>query len=144
MTPFSDSELDHDADERALQGVRVLAADDEQLVLMVVSRMLARVGAEVVTAGSADEAEGLYLSRSAPFDVLLTDVVMPGRDGVALAHALRAHQPDLPVLFMSGWSSYTAADHGLPGPLLAKPFTVATLRDALVRAIAANRPGSTA
>jgi len=122
----------------SLKGSRVLVADDEPLVLSVVTRMLRRAQAEVTTTRSTDEAIQVFDARTTPFHLLLTDVVMPDGDGMHLARALRQRDPELAVVFMSGWSSYTDADRELSGPLLAKPFTSDALREAVLGALNAS------
>ncbi len=111
-------------------GVRILLVEDEDMVRKVAERALVRAGHQVVTA--RDGEEGLEKFRSdAPFDLLLTDVVMPGIDGPAMARALRGSAPDLPVLFMSGYAEGQlregidlAAAH-----FIAKPFSVREITD---------------
>jgi signal transduction histidine kinase/CheY-like chemotaxis protein len=102
---------------------RVLLVDDDDAVRRMTERMLARAGFAVVSAASGHEA--LALARSAgPFDLLLTDMVMPGMSGRELANLLVAETPDLPVLFTSGYH------HGTPAPgwqFVGKPFDRATL-----------------
>jgi CheY-like chemotaxis protein len=69
-----------------------------------------------------------------PFDVLVTDVVMPGMNGREVAAALRARQPDLPVLFVSGHSADALdlrPDQESRTDFLAKPFTRADLAERL-------------
>lgn len=116
---------------------RVLVVDDERLVLSVVMRMLRRADFNVVTASNAEDAEEAFNASSTPFDLVLTDIVMPGRDGVELAHRLRESHEDLPIVFMSGWSSYTSSGVPLPGPLITKPFTATALLATIERALPA-------
>lgn len=116
--------------------------DDERLVLSVVTRMLRRADFAVVTASNAEEAEDAFQASSTPFDLVLTDIVMPGRDGVELAHRLRESHQDLPIVFMSGWSSYTSSGVPLPGPLITKPFTATALLATIERALPAASASS--
>ena len=64
---------------------RILVVDDEADMLETCRRILVRRGHDVETAASGDEAEDV-LERS-PFELLITDLVMPGMDGIALARA---------------------------------------------------------
>ena len=73
----------------------------------------------------------MLAAEDRPFDLLLTDVVMPGMTGIELARRLLVLDPGLRVLFMSGYAEDMARSTSLPGPFLAKPFTP----DALVRAV---------
>lgn len=125
--------------ERASTGhhVRVLVVEDETMVRSLVERMLTEAGCDVVTQSSGDEALAWVRVNGMPFDVLLTDVVMPGVDGPTLARRLVEQRPGLRVVFMSGYSSASPEMFDLPGtPVvrLAKPFT----RDALVGAVQAQ------
>lgn len=80
---------------------RVLLVEDEFLIRITLSEALVDEGFEVVEAASGDEA--LRLVREQPgFDLLLTDIRLPGTDGHSVALAARERSPDLPVIFMSG------------------------------------------
>jgi PAS domain S-box-containing protein len=113
-------------------GETVLVVEDAPAVRVLASRMLQNGGYQVLEAGSGDEALRLA-AESAP-DVLLTDVVMPGMSGGDLADALRGVMPELPVVFMSGYSDDVVSRHGLLERRVAfveKPFTHATLLQAV-------------
>jgi CheY-like chemotaxis protein len=107
---------------------RILVVEDQAAVRDIAVALLERYGYRVTPA--AEPADALRrLEEGQPFDLLLTDVVMPGTNGVALAAAARAMRPDLRVLFMSGYTDDALLKHeGLqPGALLHKPFTPRTL-----------------
>jgi CheY-like chemotaxis protein len=104
--------------ERQADPATVLVVDDEPLVRRLVGWVLAEVGYHVLTAGGGAEALRLLTAHPGPFDLLLTDVDMPGMDGQALWAEAGPLQPGLPVLFMSG-----RPRPNLPGPLLLKPFS---------------------
>jgi signal transduction histidine kinase/CheY-like chemotaxis protein len=113
----------------------VLVVDDEPAVREIAARSLARHGYRVIQAtGGAEALE--RAEHDGPPDLLLTDLVMPGIGGVALARRLRERWPDLAVIFMSG---YSAADlrhqgvHDVQDELLVKPFSP----DRLVAAVGA-------
>jgi PAS domain S-box-containing protein len=115
-------------------GERVLLVEDEDAVRDVVLRLLQRSGYEVRDVGVPLEALDIFAAEPGRFDMLLTDVVMPGMSGTQLASRLRDVRPDLPVLFMSGYTAGPApGGHELPsnGSLLHKPFD----RDALLTAV---------
>ncbi len=83
-------------------GRRVLVVEDESFVREVLVEVLAGEGFEVTEAACGDEAAGL-IDRSCRFDLLLTDVHMPGRlNGLAVAAHARAQQPDLPIVVVTG------------------------------------------
>ena len=100
----------------------ILLLEDDELVRDVVERTLRRLGYEVTTAARPSQALALAGERS--FDLLMTDVVMPEMSGDAVAREIRKQRPDVPVVFMSG---YTAGVLDLDmGPLdvfASKPLT---------------------
>jgi CheY-like chemotaxis protein len=113
----------------------VVLVEDEPAVRAFVRRVLQRRGYRVLDAASADEALALLDAHDGEIRLLITDVIMPGMSGTALAERLRARHPHLPVLFTSGYTSTDIADRGvLPDEveLLEKPFTT----DALLRKVA--------
>lgn len=116
----------------------ILVVDDDEAVLRVACRILERVGYEVVSATGGEEAIGKFEEPDRAFDLLLTDVVMPGMSGRILAERLKEKDPELPVLFMS---AYTEDDVILKGirvadmNFLPKPFTIEGLADAVEDAL---------
>lgn len=116
---------------------RILLVDDDPLLLHVLTQILALLGHEVTSA--ADGRQALARLRCEPFDVILTDVLMPEADGLELIrHAARDH-PHLPVIAMSGGSSRVPGAEGLQlarrlgaKAVLAKPFGAPELRETIV------------
>ncbi|WP_127507922.1 response regulator [Actinoplanes solisilvae] len=121
------------AGSAAGKGGRVLLVEDEDGVRDIVCRILRRAGYEVHAA--ADPAEALRLvGAGLHMDVLVSDVIMPGMSGTQLAAEIRRSRPDLPVLFMSGYTSGPApGGQEIPpdAPLLHKPFQTDKLLSAL-------------
>jgi PAS domain S-box-containing protein len=109
--------------------LRVLAVDDDALVLMGTSAMLAELGHEVVEAYSA--AEALEKLRAGErVDLVLTDQAMPGMTGVQLAAAIEGEWPGLPVLLATGYAELPeGAGRGLQR--LTKPFDDGALAAAI-------------
>ncbi len=105
----------------------ILVVEDEDSLRTLVTRILGGFGYTVVTAATAGEALEILEETEVPFDLLLTDVVLPGgMQGSDLARSLHFSQPELPVLYMSGYTrdAITHAgrlDEGVN--YLAKPFT---------------------
>jgi PAS domain S-box-containing protein len=120
-------------------GLRILFVDDDPLVVSGTIGMLEELGHETVHAVSTGEEALALLRGDRPFDLLLTDHVMPGMSGVALAGAARALRPGLPVVIASGFTELEALT-GAPWPRLRKPYS---LND-LAAALAAVRPAGTA
>ena len=93
-------------------GARILLVEDEDAVRRTTARILTERGYKVIDADSGDAALAAFERASMPFDILLTDVVMPGQlQGPALAKELSRRAPDLGVIFMSGYAN-EAAVHG--------------------------------
>ncbi len=89
-------------------GLRVLLAEDEELIAELFAETLAADGHDVVVAGDGREALQLFAAAEAKgksFDIVVTDVRMPRMDGVTLANRLRSAHPDLPVVLVSGYAS---------------------------------------
>jgi two-component system cell cycle sensor histidine kinase/response regulator CckA len=85
---------------------RVLLVEDEDMVRKVLSRMLTGRGLQVFAAASGAEALALFdASADEPFDLLVTDLMMPDGGGLSVARALNEKSPGLKVLFVSGYSS---------------------------------------
>ena len=83
-------------------GQRLLLVEDNISVRQTFERLLKRLGYDVTTAASAEEAEGLALTQS--FPLLLTDMMLPGLSGADLAERLRQRYPRLQVILMSGYT----------------------------------------
>ena len=114
----------------------VLLVEDENLVRRTLRAMLEALGYDVLAAVNADDAVREFAQHGESIDLLMTDVVMPGPTGRELAANLRALRPDLPVLFISGYTDAPPPD--APGNgFLQKPFTPrvleARIRDLLGR-----------
>ncbi|MCX4245967.1 ATP-binding protein [Paraliomyxa miuraensis] len=121
-----------------LQGIRVLAADDEPVILRVVERACLRNGATVTCVRGTAEAEQAL--RDQPFDVVLLDVRMPAGGGPEVFRTIVADHPGLVrhTVFMSGDVSSAMTDvigRGHAG-VIDKPFDLDTLLDAIERALA--------
>ena len=121
----------------------VLVVEDEVHVQRLVTKALTRQGYTVVSAESAAEAITLAADERQPIDLVLTDIVMPEMNGVAMAEAIRARNPGLRVIFMSGYTDDEIVRRGLLDAemiFLQKPFTVGTL-SRTVRDVLDARPG---
>ena len=117
------------ADRRVAQ--RLLVVDDEVAVRRLLGTVLRRQGFDVQEAPNGRIALELVEQTPEPFDLVVSDVVMPELDGREFGRRLRVTRPDLPVLFVSGYSPEEMADHGGEleegVTLLAKPFSVEQL-----------------
>lgn len=105
----------------------ILIVDDYEYVFHVVARMLRKAGYRVTATMSARDALALIQSGSPKIDLLLTDIRMPEFSGPELARAARLADPDLPLVFMSGYTDYDELIAPFSSCLLQKPFTMQTL-----------------
>lgn len=112
----------------------VLVVDDEDMIRALVRSVLESIGCRVIEADCASTALSLAETSPETIDLLVTDVRMPGPSGLELARELRGRQPDLPVVFISGYSGESPVECS-PTPIteyLAKPFAlprfIATIR----------------
>jgi CheY-like chemotaxis protein len=104
----------------------ILLVEDEDVVRQLVRDVLGRAGYTVMECRNGAEAEFMASNFGGTIHLLITDVVMPGRSGRELAKALRVSRPQIPVLFMSGYTDNAIAHHGVIDAdveFLEKPFT---------------------
>jgi CheY-like chemotaxis protein len=109
----------------------VLVVDDEPEIRKLVGAMVTQFGYSVLTADSGDHALTVYSHHKAPIELLITDVVAPGMSGPMLADKLSAIQPDLKVLYISGYDNTHVVQKYVVEKghvLLSKPFTMEELR----------------
>jgi len=108
----------------------ILLAEDEDVVRIIARDILRECGYRVIETPGPAEALAACRNGVGTFDLLLTDVVMPGKTGVALYEELTAERPGLRVLFMSGYTDQAVMQQGIIGkgaPFIQKPFTPTSL-----------------
>jgi len=118
----------------------VLIVDDEPAVLKVTARLVRQLGYHVQTAERGVEALDIIRHEPNTISLLLTDVLMPGMNGVELVAQVRAINPEIRVLYMSGYTADALASSPIDetsAALLLKPFSRDTMADALRGALAA-------
>ncbi|MBW1733567.1 MAG: response regulator [Deltaproteobacteria bacterium] len=123
-------------------GEHILVVEDEQSLRKLMETMLSRLGYKVSVAVNGGEALLLVEEKGLKPDLILTDVVMPNMSGRELVDRLQRNQPDLKVLYMSGYTDNAIVHHGVlePGtPFIQKPFT---LRDIAEKVQAVLRGGA--
>ena len=126
-------------------GAEVLLVEDEPAVRSLVREVLVRQGYHVLEASNAREALELSEDRLEGIDLLLTDLVMPGLSGADLGRELQQAKPDLPVIYITGYSEGALNARGLLGSdyrLLLKPFKAADLIDRVAEALEPRRAGA--
>src|SRR5262249_3941805 len=104
----------------------LLVVEDEAAVRGLMDRTLKALGYTVVTASSGDEALARLASGNGPIHLLVTDVVMPGSRGRALAETVAPGYPGVPPLSISGSAGEALGKRGLPtgASLLDKPYSI--------------------
>lgn len=108
----------------------IMFVEDEQAIRLVAHRVLKRTGYEVLLASSGEEAMEVGKAHKGAIDLLVTDVVMPGMNGRALAEHWERIHPESAVLLTSGHTEDTLVQQGLGAgefAFLSKPYTVDVL-----------------
>jgi len=122
------------------RGQHILYIDDDEAQLFLIKRMLERWGYRV--SAYLEQGEALDALRAGErFDMVVTDLNMPGMSGLEVARALRAARPDVPVIVVSGYITdtlRTQAEAAGVRELISKPHEVEELRDAVQRHLAAR------
>ena len=107
---------------------RILVAEDDSTVQSFVARALTRDGHTVTPVDDGLQALGAL--DDADFDLLITDIVMPGLDGIGLALKVTRDRPALPILLMTGYAAEQQRAHNLDEIIfgvVSKPFTLEQL-----------------
>lgn len=111
----------------------ILSVEDNDDVRELVESVLATAGFRVISAPDAEAAIGL-LEGDQPIDLLLTDIVMPGMNGMALARIARRMRPNLRVLYTSGYWPHIVLEPD-DRALVRKPYVPSQLIDRLRRSL---------
>jgi CheY-like chemotaxis protein len=122
--------------EKAQGTETILLVEDDEAVRSVARRALARFGYQVLSASRGLEALEVAASYKGTIDLLLTDIMMPGMNGVEVAAAVSRLRPGLLVFFMSGYADQDLVRQGLLEPgthFLQKPFTPQELAERIRR-----------
>lgn len=126
-------------EEEGLTG-GVLVVDDEPTLLRAYSRALKGAGHRVTTASDGPTAVELF--KTGQFDVVISDIAMPGMDGIQLLRALRQHDLDVPVVLVTGnpdvRTALEAVEHGVMRYLV-KPVELPELQEVVSRAVQLHR-----
>ncbi|MFI5096437.1 MAG: PAS domain S-box protein [Candidatus Acidiferrales bacterium] len=115
-----------DSVEKLCGSESILLVEDAEPLRKLEQTILEASGFHVLSAGNGEEALKVAARFGSTFDLLLTDVVMPGMNGRALAEQLTPRQPGMKVLYISGYADSFIAGHRVLDPemhLLHKPFT---------------------
>ena len=125
----------------AVRGLRILLVDDDEAVRTVVAEQLRDAGSVVEAVASGEEALAAAEGAKSPFDVVLSDYAMPGLNGIETVQALRARQPGIGAVVMTGYADEeTVGALGEGVMLVRKPVPL----EDLLRVLASRRPKSIA
>ena len=116
---------------------RILIAEDDPAVRQFVARALIHDGHEVHTAG--DGLQAIEDLGENTYDLLITDIVMPGLDGIALALKAAKEYPDMAILMMTGFAAERQRAHNLDAlihEVVPKPFSLKQICEAAAEALA--------
>jgi DNA-binding NtrC family response regulator len=116
----------------------ILLVEDEPFVREATCNILQHAGFEVLSAEDAQKATQIYEECNRAIDLVMTDMVLPGRSGQQLGEDLRKHSPEVAVLVTSGYGN---AEYELEAPeshtyFLAKPYSRRTLLDKIEKILA--------
>jgi len=114
----------------------ILVADDEEMILHLVSGILKSAGHDTVEAHNGLEAVSLFRSYPKRFDLVITDLKMPTMDGFQAVKLIRETRPAMKIICMSGYSEAFPSDV----VCLAKPFLPRNLIEAVEKTLAVQRP----
>jgi CheY-like chemotaxis protein len=118
---------------------RILLVEDDPAVREFVRRALAHNGHDVIAAADGLEALDLLGADDGELDLMLSDIVMPGMDGIALSQRVSESMPSLPILLMSGYAAERQRAHNVDSIIhrvIRKPFTLREICDAVDEALA--------
>ncbi len=140
VTPLTVQATSADLPAPSIRG-SILLVEDNDRIAEVAIELLQDIGLDCVWAQDAEEALAKLDASDSAFDLVLTDVVMPGMSGIALARAISVRWPDLPVILTSGYSDDLTTGHGGDFDMIQKPYHRNVLMSAIKRHLV---PGRTA
>ncbi len=118
-------------------GPLILLVEDESVVREVTRQVLEHAGYQVLESDGPREAIRLAEAHTGRIALLLSDVVMPGMNGIDLAHRIQKTQPWLATVFMSGYANPVVLQQAEPlSSYIQKPFTVEALLAGVAEALA--------
>src|SRR5579884_3132157 len=129
----------------AVPGWRILVVDDEENLNWSLVHSLRKDG--YAAQGTASGQEALRLLAEAPYDCVISDVMMPGMDGFELLQWIRAHRPATRVLMMTAFGSPTTRQEAINAGVVAyleKPFDLRSLKRELSRMAQGPAPATNA
>ncbi len=120
--------LDNSFNTMSDKSPRILAIDDQTVILDLIKAMCQNLGYQVDIAESGER--GLEMAENKSYDLILTDLAMPGISGIDVARKIRVHNPNLPIILITGWEvNLSEEELTLAGisKVLYKPFRIEQL-----------------
>jgi DNA-binding NtrC family response regulator len=117
---------------------RILVVDDEEPQLQSVTRMLEKLGYNVVGKSDSLEALDVFQAESGKFDLVITDQTMPKMTGEKLVKSILGIRPDIPIILCTGFSEIIDADEAKAlgiREFVMKPFTVREMAEKVRKAL---------
>ena len=132
----------HSDNEFSVANIRMMIVDDDSDLRMILDDYFEKRGFNVVSLRSGADAVKMLSSENTPFDIVLTDLMMPGVDGMDVLMAARGHNPLVHVVVMTGYSSLKTAIESIrcgAFDYLAKPFELLEIEIVVNRIIEHQR-----
>jgi signal transduction histidine kinase/ActR/RegA family two-component response regulator len=136
VEPVANKSLNEPTPQRATG--RVLLVEDNPQVGAFAETLLGELGHEVLRATNGLEALELT-DTGAAYDVVFSDVVMPGMNGLELAGELKLRRPGVPIILTTGYSDRIATAGAQGHPIISKPYRLETIADAIEQALSSRR-----
>jgi PAS domain S-box-containing protein len=138
VSASQDAEKETTATTHVSRGETILVIEDEENVRDMTAQALRRAGYQVLLASSGEEALEMVVTKRWNFQLLITDIVMPGLRGTEVAQKLMAMMPGLRVLYMSGYTDNAMFHQKLLGAgaaFMQKPFTLNVLEEKVAQVL---------
>ncbi len=119
---------------------RILIVDDDTNLLDLMVETLQAIGYQAV--GVPDGINALDILKSESFDLMISDIKMPGLDGIGLLKKVRRYYPKLPVLFITGYSTAEMIGRASADGFLAKPFRISHIEELIEDTLAGRHTRS--
>lgn len=112
--------------------MKILVVDDNKLIVEDILDELKSIAPDATCIGATDSLKVLELNKEHNFDVIISDIEMPGMNGITLARKLIAENPKLNIIFITGYSEYALESYSLyASAFLTKPISTQQLTDAM-------------
>jgi len=120
----------------------ILVVDDEQPITFFLVQVLEHLGYKVVACVSSQDAYEMFLKKKEEFDLVITDMGMPGMTGLELSEKIKRINPNIPIMLCTGFSEHVTAENykqmGLSG-FVSKPFNAGNLAREVTRVMGASK-----